>query len=133
MKTHEVLAAIFVRAERLPSGLEILAVPLPIERRSEIIRLRLVDTLVQTLERMLVPNLRLTARKQQEWFSEVAFPLVDDRDGRILGVATAMAMAALTGRMDLGVAGLFGVDKSRAAAVMVGMLIPSKSQGLSGV
>ena len=35
-----------------------------------------------------------------------------------------MAMAALTGRMDLCVAGLFGAGKSRAAAVMlVGMLI----------
>ena len=35
-----------------------------------------------------------------------------------------MAMAALTGGMDPCVAGLFGADKSRAAAVMlVGMLI----------
>ena len=116
MSAHEILSAISVRPERLPSGLDILAVPLPIEQRSEIARLQLVDTLVQTLERLLVPNGRLTVNEHQEWFAEVACPLVDNRDGHILGVATAMAMAALTGRMDLCVAGLFGAGKSRAAA-----------------
>ena len=73
-----------MRPERLPGGLGILAVPLPIEQRSEIVKLRLVDTLVQTLERMLVPNVRLTVRQHQEWFAEEAFPLVNGRDGHIL-------------------------------------------------
>ena len=64
-------------------------------------------------------------QEHQGWFVAVAYPLVDTRDGHILGVATAMAMAELTGRMDLCVAGLFGAGKSRAAAVMlVGMLMP---------
>ena len=45
-----------------------------------------------------------------------------------LALQTAMAMAGLTGRMDLCVAGLFGAGKSRAAAVMlVGMLIALQS------
>ena len=72
MSAHEVLAAISVRPERLPSGLGILAVPLPIEQRSEIGRLCLVDTLVQTLERMVVPHNTLTTRQHQDWFVEVA-------------------------------------------------------------
>ena len=65
MSAHEILSAISVRPERLPSGLGILAVPLPIEQRSEISRLQLVDTLVQTLERLLVPNGRLTVQEHQ--------------------------------------------------------------------
>ena len=124
MNAHEIVTAISVKPERLPSGLGILAVPLPIEQRSEIARLQLVDTVLQTLERLLVPDGRLTVQEHQGWFAEVAYPLVDSRDGHILGVATAMAMAGLTGRMDMCVAGLFGAGKSRAAAVMlVGMLI----------
>ena len=86
--------------------------------------LQLVDTVLQTLERLLDPDGRLTVQEHQGWFVEVAYPLVDSRDGHILGVATAMAMAGLTGRMDMCIAGLFGAGKSRAAAVMlVGMLI----------
>ena len=128
MNAHEIVSAISVRPERLPSGLGILAVPLPIEQRSEIARLQLVDTVVQTLERLIVPIGRLTVQEHQEWFADVAYPLVNTRDGHILGVATAMAMAGLTGRMDLCVAGLFGAGKSRAAAVMlVGMLIACPS------
>ena len=43
-------------------------------------------------------------------------------------------MAGLTGRMDLCVAGLFGVGKSRAAAVMmVGMLKANRSEGAAGL
>ena len=61
MNAHEIVAAISVRPERLPSGLGILAVPLPIEQRSEVARLQLADTGLQTLERLLVPNGRLTA------------------------------------------------------------------------
>ena len=128
MSAHDIVSAISVRPERLPSGLGILAVPLPIEQRSELARLQLVDTVVQTLERLLVPAGRLTVQEHQEWFADVAYPLVNTRDGHILGVATAMAMAGLTGRMDLCVAGLFGAGKSRAAAVMlVGMLIACPS------
>ena len=56
MNAHEIVSAISVRPERLPSGLGILAVPLPIEQRSEIARLQLVDTVVQTLERLLSPK-----------------------------------------------------------------------------
>ena len=41
-----------------------------------------------------------------------------------MGVLIRLLIAAVTGRMDLAVAGLFGVGKSRAAAVVViGMLI----------
>ena len=124
MSAHEILSTISLRPQRLPGGQDIFAVPLPIEQRNEIAGLQLVDTVVQTLERMLVPNVRLTVRKPQEWFVDQAFPVVNDRDGHFLGVATAMAMAAPTGRMDLGVAGLFGAGKSRAAALMlVAMLI----------
>ena len=38
MNAHEIVTAISVKPERLPSGLGILAVPLPIEQRSEIAR-----------------------------------------------------------------------------------------------
>ena len=44
MSAHDIVSAISVRPERLPSGLGILAVPLPIEQRSELARLQLVDT-----------------------------------------------------------------------------------------
>ena len=92
MSAHDIVSAISVRPERLPSGLGILAVPLLIEQRSELARLQLVDTVVQTLERLLVPAGRLTVQEHQEWFADVAYPLVNTRDGHILGVATAMAM-----------------------------------------
>ena len=45
------------------SSLGILAVPLPIEQRRELARLLLVDTVVQTLERLLVPAGRLTVQE----------------------------------------------------------------------
>ena len=89
MSAHEIVSAISVRPERLPSGLGILAVPLPIEQRSELARLQLVDTIVQTLERLLVPVGQLTVQEYQEWFVDVAYPLANTRDGHILGVATA--------------------------------------------
>ena len=46
MSAREILAAIFVRPERLPSGLGILAVSAPLERRDDLMKLRMVDTLV---------------------------------------------------------------------------------------
>ena len=78
--------------------------------------------MVQTLERMLAPHAVDAAGIERlagsRLWSLIWWMICD---GHILGVAT---IAAVTGRMDLGVARLFGAGKSRAAAVMlVGMLI----------
>ena len=62
INTHEILSAISVRPERLPGGLGILAIPFPIDWRSKITRLQLIDTIIETFERILVPNLRFIVR-----------------------------------------------------------------------
>ena len=83
---------------------------------SEIARLQLVDAVVQTLERLLVPNGRLTVQEHQRWFADVACPL----SVHAMDISSEWRLLwALTGRMDLCVAGLFGAGKSTAAAVML--------------
>ena len=91
LSAHEILAAISVRTERLPSGLGILAVSAPLEQRGELAKLRLVDTLFQTLERMLAPQAIVTADGESRWFEDVVADLVMTAM-HILGVATAMAL-----------------------------------------
>ena len=56
MSAHEIISAISAPPERLPGGLGILSVEMPLEDEDGVQKTRLQDTLMGVLERMLCPK-----------------------------------------------------------------------------
>ena len=56
-------------------------------------------------------------------------PIAADKDGHVVAATSAVALALATGKLDVCVQGLFGVGKSRAAAILLPGLMALDTEG----
>ena len=56
------------------------------------------------------------------WFRTIALPIAAMEDGHLGAAISAVSLAIATGKLDLCIQGLFGADKSRTAAILLGLL-----------
>ena len=61
----------------------------------------LQSLLTTLLRRFLTPSHQKMNIPQDDWFREVALPIVADSDARVLATVCAIAFAVATGKLDL--------------------------------
>lgn len=114
----EIEALMNIPLHRIPSvmGLNNIPAVVPIMPPAQ---LNSLTGILQTIvKRILTPKRVKLGIPQEEWMVNKLLPIVEDKDDHVLSFLCAIAIAIITGRLDLAVQGLFGAGKSRAVAAL---------------
>ena len=119
----ELVAVAHTPSSRRPRGLGIYCMPDTATAMLPTRKAVLQSLLNTLLRRFLTPSHQKMNIPHDDWFREVALPIVADSDAHVLATVCAMAFAIATGKLDLSIQGLFGTGKSRAAAILIAGLM----------
>ena len=118
----ELVAVAHTPSSRRPRGLGIYCMPDTATAMHPARKAVLQSLLTTLLRRFLTPSHQKMNIPHDDWFREVALPIVADSDAHVLATVCAMAFA-VAGKLDLSIQGLFGAGKSRAAAILIAGLL----------